>query len=156
MTAALALLAAAAGHPSQTVVGLGIAIFGLGFGMVGQVLITAVQNGVERRQLGIAMAATGFFRALGGAIGAAAFGAVLAARASNATTSGAITHVGSAARADIIHGVQAVFSLATPVAAAALVVVLLLEEVPLRGPAQPRSAGSDQPTVGRIAVTRAS
>jgi MFS family permease len=104
--------------------------------MVGQVLITAVQNGVDRRQLGIAMAATSFFRALGGAIGAATFGAVLAARASNATTGGAITQVGSAARADIVHGVQAVFLLAAPVAAVALIAVLLLKEVPLRGPGE--------------------
>ena len=37
-------------------------------------------DGVDRRQLGIAMATTSFFRGLGGAIGAAAFGAVFSAR----------------------------------------------------------------------------
>src|SRR4051794_22579487 len=49
MTVALALLAAVSAHPSRVTIGVGIAIFGLGFGMVGQVLIVAVQNGAERR-----------------------------------------------------------------------------------------------------------
>src|SRR5205814_2015254 len=71
MSIALALLAVLARHPSQTTIGIGIAVFGLGFGVVGQVLVTAVQNIVDRRQLGVAMAATSFFRALGGAVGAA-------------------------------------------------------------------------------------
>ena len=65
-------------------------VFGLGFGMVAQVLIVAVQNSVDRRQLGIATAATSFFRALGGAVGAAVLGAVFAAR----------RHGPAAARAD--------------------------------------------------------
>ena len=55
-------------------------MFGLGFGMVAQVLIVAVQNSVERRELGVATATTGFFRALGGAVGAAVLGAVFAAQ----------------------------------------------------------------------------
>ena len=57
-------------------------MFGLGFGMVTQVLIVAVQNSVERRELGVATATTGFFRALGGAVGAAVLGAVSPPRAS--------------------------------------------------------------------------
>ena len=81
MTAALVLLAALAGDPSRLATGVGLVLFGLGFGMVTQVLITAVQNSVERRDLGIATATTGFFRALGGAVGAAVLGAVFAARA---------------------------------------------------------------------------
>ena len=40
----------------------------------------AVQNSVDRRELGVATATTGFFRALGGAVGAALLGAVFAAR----------------------------------------------------------------------------
>ena len=46
---ALALLAVVAGDPSRTAVGLALALFGLGFGLVGQVLIVAVQNDVDRR-----------------------------------------------------------------------------------------------------------
>ncbi len=49
--------------------------------MVTQVLIVAVQNSVEKRELGIATATSGFFRALGGAVGAAVLGTVFAAQA---------------------------------------------------------------------------
>ena len=117
MTAALVLLAAVAAVPSRLATGVALVVFGLGFGMVTQVLIMAVQNGVERRELGIATATTGFFRALGGAVGAAVLGAVFASH-----------H-------DVIGGVQAVFLVAAPIAGLALVAVLLLEEVPLKGDA---------------------
>jgi EmrB/QacA subfamily drug resistance transporter len=114
MTAALVLLAAFANDPSQVATGVALAIFGLGFGMVTQVLIVAVQNSVERRELGVATAATGFFRALGGAVGAAVLGAVFASHA------------------DVVDGVQAVFLVAAPLAALALLVVLRLPELPLQ------------------------
>jgi EmrB/QacA subfamily drug resistance transporter len=120
MAGALVLLAALAGDPSRTATGLGLLVFGLGFGMVTQVLIVAVQNSVDRRELGVATAATGFFRALGGAVGAAALGAVFAARA------------GSGVQADIVDAVQLVFVVAAPLAALALLVVLRLPERALR------------------------
>jgi EmrB/QacA subfamily drug resistance transporter len=131
MTVALGLLATFAGHPSRTATGIGLAVFGLGFGMVGQVLITAVQNGVERQRLGVAMAATSFFRGLGGAVGAAALGAVFAARADVPATP-VVRALGAAAQASVIDGVRAVFLVAAPLAAIGFLVVLLLEEVPLR------------------------
>jgi EmrB/QacA subfamily drug resistance transporter len=120
MTAALVLLAAFAGDPSRVATGFGLVVFGLGFGMVTQVLITAVQNAVDRRELGIATATTGFFRALGGAVGAAALGAVFAAHAGTGASPG-----------EVIDGVQAVFLVAAPIAALALGAVLFLREVPL-------------------------
>jgi EmrB/QacA subfamily drug resistance transporter len=135
MTAALALLAVVVHDPSRTTVGIGLAIFGLGFGMVGQVLITAVQNDVEQRRLGVAMATTTFFRGLGGAVGAAALGAVFAARADLAATPDGTVHALSAtARADVIDAVGTVFAVAAPIAAAALAITLLIREVPLHGP----------------------
>ena len=100
-------------------------MFGLGFGMVTQVLVVAVQNSVDRRELGVATATTGFFRALGGAVGAAVLGAVFAAQAGAHGTAHAL-------RADIIDGVQAVFVVAAPLAALALLVVLRLPELPLQ------------------------
>jgi EmrB/QacA subfamily drug resistance transporter len=127
MTAALVLLAAFAGDPSQVATGVGLAVFGLGFGMVTQVLVVAVQNNVERRELGVATATTGFFRAIGGAAGAAVLGAVFAARAGTHMSAG-----GQALRSDVIDGVQTVFLVAAPLAALGLLVVLLLPEVPLR------------------------
>ena len=80
------LLAVLVEHPSRVSTGIALTVFGLGFGMVGQVLIIAVQNTVEGRELGLAMALTGFFRALGGAVGAAVLGAVFAARVGRAGT----------------------------------------------------------------------
>jgi EmrB/QacA subfamily drug resistance transporter len=136
MTAALVFLAVAAGHPSRTTIAIGLTVFGLGFGVVGQVLIVAVQNEVDRRQIGVAMAATTFFRGLGGALGAAVLGAVFAARAG---ASSGLRGLGSAARADVIDAVQTVFVVAAPVAALALLVVLFLRERPLET-RQPQAA----------------
>lgn len=126
MTIALIELAAVAGSPSRLTTGIGLAAFGLGFGMVGQVLTVAVQNAVDRGRLGVAMAATSFSRGLGGAVGAALLGAVFASRVAGSTAP-------AAARTDVIDGVQTVFIAAAPLAALALAAVLLLQELPLRG-----------------------
>jgi MFS family permease len=155
MAIALGALAVVAGHPSRTAVGFALALFGLGFGMVGQVLISAVQNSVDRRELGIAMATTSFFRGLGGAIGAAVFGAVFAAQSGAGATGSALSAIGGATRADVIHGVQAVFSVAAPIALLALAIVLALREVPL-ATGQPTDAGRREPSLpldraGRLA-----
>jgi EmrB/QacA subfamily drug resistance transporter len=55
-------------------------ILGLGVGMVLQVSLLAVQNGVEHRDLGIATSSAQFFRSMGGAFGVAIFGAIMNAR----------------------------------------------------------------------------
>lgn len=137
MTAALVLLAVLSGDPSRTATGIALAIFGLGFGMVTQVLIVAVQNSVDRRELGIATATTGFFRGLGGAVGAAILGAVFAARAGVGATDGSLQGIDPTLRADIVDAVQSVFAVAAPLAALALIAVLFLPEVPLQ--TRPRS-----------------
>jgi EmrB/QacA subfamily drug resistance transporter len=134
---ALITLAAVVEHPSPVSTGFALLLFGLGFGMVGQVLITAVQNSVDRRELGLAMAVTGFFRALGGAVGAAVLGAVFASRVGGAGA-GTLT-LAHAGRSDVIAGVHVVFLVAAPLALLALVSVLSLREVPLRGPERPAS-----------------
>jgi MFS family permease len=127
MTAALASLAVVSSSPSRATTGIALAAFGLGFGMVTQILVTTVQNAVERPQLGVATATAGFFRALGGAVGAGVLGAVFAAQAGGRPGEG-----GAVLRADVIDGVRAVFAIAAPVAALALVAVLALAEAPLR------------------------
>ena len=135
ISAALLGLAVAVEHPSRVSTSFALLLFGLGFGMVGQVLITAVQNSVDRRELGLAMAVTGFFRALGGAVGAAVLGAVFASRVGQAGTGTlALAHAG---RSDVIAGVHTVFLIAAPLALIALATVLALREVPLRGPDRP-------------------
>jgi predicted MFS family arabinose efflux permease len=125
MVVALGGLTVVAGRPSQVTTALALAVFGLGFGMVGQVLIVAVQNDVDRRELGTAMAATSFFRGLGGAIGAATLGAVFAARSD-----------------DVVSAVQTVFALGAGIAALALLVALRLQETPLAGPGPAPVAGA--------------
>lgn len=114
MTAALLALAAVTTSRTAILIDLSLLAFGAGFGMVTQVLVVAVQNAVERARLGTATAATGFFRALGGAAGAAALGAVFAAH----------DH-------DVAEGVRIVFLCAAPLAGLALLVVLRLQEVRL-------------------------
>ncbi len=114
MTAALLGLAAVATSRSALLTGLCLLAFGAGFGMVTQVLVVAVQNAVERTRLGTATAATGFFRALGGAAGAAVLGAIFAAHDQ-----------------DVAEGVRIVFLCAAPLAGLALLVVLRLQEVRL-------------------------
>jgi EmrB/QacA subfamily drug resistance transporter len=118
MTGALVALAIVVGDPSRVTTSIGLAVFGLGFGMTGQMLTVAVQNGVDRRRLGVAMGTTTFLRGLGGAIGAAALGAVFAARVGT----------GPADRADVIDAVGTVFLVAAPLAAIALLIVLALPE----------------------------
>jgi len=148
ISVALVSLGIVVEHPSRVSTGIALALFGLGFGMVGQVLIIAVQNSVDRRDLGLAMAVTGFFRALGGAVGAAALGAVFAARVGHAGAGTlALAHAG---RTDVIAGVHAVFLVTAPFALAALLAVLAIKEVPLRGPdSPPRAAGPDRHAAGQ-------
>ena len=146
MSAALAMLAALASNPSQVATGFGLAVFGLGFGMVTQVLVVAVQNSVDRPDLGIATATTGFFRALGGAVGAAILGAVFAAQAGSTASQTGEGGLGSVLRSDVIDGVQAVFTVAAPLAAVGFLVVLLLDEVPLRKAEKPPAPESRRPS----------
>ena len=54
--------------------------FGFGLGLTMQVVVTAVQNSVERKHMGVATASVAFFRSMGGAIGTALFGAILNTR----------------------------------------------------------------------------
>jgi EmrB/QacA subfamily drug resistance transporter len=145
MTSGLVLLGAVAPHPSRLATGGALAVFGLGFGMVTQVFVVAVQNSVERRVLGVATATTAFFRALGGAVGAAVLGAIFAAQVSGPREG--LAHVSVATRLDVIHGVQQVFYAAAPLAAVALLVTLLLPESPLRGRERPAVAAPDRADV---------
>ena len=132
MTAALVMLAALADERSVVATGAGLAVFGLGFGMVTQVLIVAVQNSVDRPRLGVATAATGFFRALGGAVGSAVLGAVFVAQAGVDVGTGRVDALSPAVRDSIADAVQTAWIVAAPLAALALLVVLRLPEKPLQ------------------------
>ena len=108
---------------SHATIALDMVVFGLGFGMVSQLLVLAIQNAVDRRDIGIATASANLFRSLGGSVGAALFGAIFASRVSAGAGPG-----------EIADALDTVFLAAAPVAALALVVVLFLKEKPLRGP----------------------
>jgi len=109
MAAGLLALSPIDADTSKATIAALLAFFGVGFGLVSQVLTVAIQNAVDRRDLGIATASANLFRSLGGAIGVATFGA--------------------------LYSGASIFLYAAPVAIAALLVVTLLEEVPLRGKA---------------------
>lgn len=129
-------------------------LFGLGIGMVMQVLIVAVQNAVEYRDLGAATSTSAFFRSLGGAFGTAVFGAILSARLDTLLprllpegASGIDTEllmgspqqiraldpeVQEAVVEALSQSVSSVFLWALPFAVIGLVLVILMPELPLR------------------------
>lgn len=80
MTLGLLALSQLDADTSRLSIALRLVVFALGFGLVSQVLVVAVQNGVNRRDIGIATASTNLFRALGGSISVALFGAIFVAR----------------------------------------------------------------------------
>ena len=137
-------------------------VLGLGLGLVMQVLVIAVQNAVDYRNLGVATSGATFFRSIGGSFGTAIFGAIfsnllashiasLAAslppgfNASNAENTTAIQHLPSTIRVEFIHAyaqsLQTVFLIAAPIAAIAFMLTLLLPEVRLRTTAQASDVG---------------
>lgn len=61
-------------------IALYLLVLGLGIGNVMQVLVIAVQNSVNPRDVGVATSGSTFFRSVGGTIGTALFGAVMTAR----------------------------------------------------------------------------
>ncbi len=77
---ALAILTTLTIDSPYWVVGLGMFVMGLGLGCTMQVLTVAVQNSVDRSDMGVATSSVQFFRQMGGAFGTAVFGAVLSSR----------------------------------------------------------------------------
>ncbi|MFD0070695.1 EmrB/QacA family drug resistance transporter, partial [Streptomyces sp. NPDC127574] len=55
-------------------------VFGLGLGLVMQVLVLIVQNAVSYEDLGVATSGATFFRSIGASFGVAIFGTVFASR----------------------------------------------------------------------------
>ena len=129
--ALLALSAAPAGLPLWAVEVL-LAVIGLGVGTVLPVTTVAVQNAVAMHQLGTATASVNFFRSLGGAIGVAAFGAILVGASGGAGLSSLRAGAGIAPEA-IAAGFRWMFLASAIGMAAAVASLLMMEERPLRG-----------------------
>jgi Na+/melibiose symporter-like transporter len=144
-------------------------ILGAGLGLVMQVLVLAVQNSVEPRDLGVATSASTFFRSLGGSFGTALFGAIFTSQvAANiarnlpgadlggtdlTSSPGVIAQLPEGVRAGVIQAfadsTSTVFLAAVPFAIVAFVVVLLLPELPLRSSSHVMGGGPGaQPHVG--------
>lgn len=153
VTIGFGLLGTTAYDTSLVLVGLYMAIAGVGVGMTMQNLVLSVQNSVPMRELGSATATVSFFRSLGGAIGVSALGAILASHVRESIASGlaakgiavpagssetlpnpstlppAIRTVVESAYGD---GTALIFRLAVPLLVLAVIAVIAIREVPLR------------------------
>lgn len=149
----LALMATVGADTSFWLLSLYMALIGIGMGACLQNLVLATQNTVDVRQMGSATATVTFFRSLGGAVGVAALGAVLAHRVQDKIADGlaqlgtalpAGQASGSVPRLDELpapvrtvveqayaSGIADLFLAAIPLALVALVAICLLHEVPL-------------------------
>ncbi len=121
-----------------------LVVMGLGIGLVMPSLTTAIQNAVPRAELGGATATAAFFRSLGGALGVALAGTVLAAHlhelpgGMRAAGSG-VTQIASLApeqRLAVLDayraGLSGAFAVGACIAALGFLTVLFLPERPLR------------------------
>ncbi len=157
MTIGMGLFSTLTIHTSFLVTSVFMLVTGFGLGLVMQVLILAVQNGVDYKDLGTATSLAAFFRSMGGAFGTALLGAVLNDRLIGnlrvALPAAARAHVPEIAREIVgspaqlkllpatihkaaavayVHTIDTVFLIATPVVAIAFFLSLALPEIRLR------------------------
>ncbi|HVS78682.1 MAG TPA: MDR family MFS transporter [Candidatus Saccharimonadales bacterium] len=134
-------------------------VLGVGLGSFMQVATLAVQNAVERSQLGTATSTTTFFRTIGSSLGGAIFGTILISQlthhlrqtlpasvtdkvsVSNITSGGTnqLAHLPTVAQHDVLNAFvssfHTMFLIGIPFALGAFVVALFLREQPLRSDA---------------------
>ena len=126
-------------------------VVGLGLGLVMQVLVLAVQNDVDYRDLGVATAGATFFRSIGGCFGVAICGAIFsnrlaheldripglpAAAASGRVTGASVAQLPPALKTTFLNAyadaLTTIFLVCAPIAGVAFVLAWLLPERPLR------------------------
>ena len=150
-------------------------IFGAGLGFSMQIIVTIVQNAVDKRHMGTATSAVAFFRSMGGTFGAAVFGAILSARLTThlaeqfghggapAAGGGDITgnvekiqHLPEPVHGLVLNAFSAslnnVFLYAIPVVMVALVVSFFIPEVPLKARASAEPETAEATDVDEIAI----
>ena len=154
MTIGLLLLSRLGPRTSGPATSLYMFVFGLGLGSVMQVLVIAVQNAVEHKDLGVATSGVTYFRSIGGSFGTAVFGSLFSSHltANIAHFLGAVKLPAGVTSAALspktlstlplpVHNafieayassLQSVFRAAAPVAAFGFVLAWLLPEVKLR------------------------
>lgn len=91
--------------PGLTTVIAGQMLVGLGFGLNMQILLLATQSALPVRDMASGTASVTFFRNLGGAMGVAAFGAVMVSRL-NAELDAAAARAQEAVAADALNGTE--------------------------------------------------
>jgi EmrB/QacA subfamily drug resistance transporter len=119
-------------------------VLGLGIGMVMQILIIAVQNEAPIADLGVATSTVTFFRAVGGSVGVALFGALFSSRLNDLLVGGApdgltpeaIAHLPAAQRTAMAgafaDSITMVFRYAVPLLLVGFALTWLLRNIPLR------------------------
>lgn len=144
---------------SEVVLGIWMAVVGIGIGSFMQIMTLAIQNSIDRREMGTATSTATFFRSLGSSFGGAIFGAILSARfvkhigeiMPNAATShisldsvqaGAGAHKFSPQAAHAISqafvmSFHDLFLFAVPLALLGFMIALFLREIPLKGHHEP-------------------
>jgi MFS family permease len=168
MSAGLLLFSTLGASDSRLTAALFMVVFGAGFGMVTQILMVAIQNAVSPHEIGTATAAANLFRALGGSVGVAIYGAVFASglrhrlplelhgrvphgitAAGIQSTPGRIHALAPQVQHAVAHAVGSslhdVFLLAAAIALAGSLIALLLREKPLRGREQPQPQPAPTP-----------
>ncbi|MFG2087830.1 MULTISPECIES: MDR family MFS transporter [unclassified Spirillospora] len=139
-------------------IGVDLAVLGIGMGLTLQILILAAQNAAASADLASTTSGVSFFRNLGGAMGVAAFGAILTNRVASEIASGlraagvrGTPGGGELGSPDEIqrlpepvkgivqdafsNALETVFLVGIPVALLGFAAVLALKELPLRGSA---------------------
>ena len=166
MTVGLFLLSRLTPQSTNATASLLMLVLGVGLGMVMQVLVIAVQNDIEYRDLGVATSGATLFRLIGGSLGTAILGAVFAARLSvnlvrllppGTVANGAARNMSvqallqlppparAAYAAAFTASLDTVFLVATVVCAIGFVLAWFLPERPLRATvaASARDAGNE-------------
>jgi len=153
MTLGLFLLSRFDAHTSRVVQFAFMAVVGLGIGLVMQVLVLAVQNAVDAKDLGVATSASTFFRSMGGAFGVAIFGSIFNSRLDHNIAElgpqlkgvdpavlqagpGAVHQLPAEAQRLVVdafaRALHVTFLAVIPAAAIGFIAVLFLKELPLR------------------------
>ncbi len=155
MVVGLLLLSRLSPATSTVEASLAMLVLGLGVGLVIQVLVIAVQNAVDYKDLGAATSGVTFFRSIGGSFGVAIFGAIFSnelvgnlghflghtALPAGLSGTGGVSPAQLAQLPPAVHqgfiaaysaSLQTVFLAAAPVAGVAFVFAWLLPELELR------------------------
>ncbi len=120
-----------------------LSVLALGLGTVFPVSVVSIQNAVARVQVGTATGAMNFFRSLMASFSVAVFTTILLMMLGPDISIGAEHHVGlkhAIASADMVAAFRYVFAAAAVLLASAATFVILMEERPLAGPAQPAAS----------------